>query len=141
MPFKVWASPRALRSSAAVVTVCASLTEGVKRQAGDVPVFQIEDPPLAERETLPTDVVAVKRDLGLSDRPVVLYSGHFESYQGVEVLVDASGRVPEAQFLFMGGELAQWREWDHDGELEWDMLRWKPHRDVAHDRIKRRSSC
>jgi len=98
---------RALRSSAAVVTVCASLTEGVKRQAGDVPVFQIEDPPLAEREKLPTDVVAVKQDLGLSDRPVVLYSGNFESYQGVEVLVDASGRVPEAQFLFMGGEPAE----------------------------------
>ena len=98
---------RALRSSAAVVTVCASLTEGVKRQAGDVPVFQIEDPPLAEREKLPTDVVAVKQDLGLSDRPVVLYSGNFESYQGVEMLVDASSRVPEAQFLFMGGEPAE----------------------------------
>ena len=98
---------RALRSSAAVVTVCASLTEGVKRQAGDVPVFQIEDPPLAERETLPTDVATLKQDLGLSERPVVLYSGNFESYQGVEMLVDASSRVPEAQFLFMGGEPAE----------------------------------
>ncbi len=29
---------------------------------------------------------------------------------------------PGKQLLFMGGELAQWREWDHDGELDWELL-------------------
>jgi glycosyltransferase involved in cell wall biosynthesis len=38
---------------------------------------------------------------------VVLYSGNFESYQGVELLVEAAGLVPEARFLFMGGEPAE----------------------------------
>ncbi|MCB2223905.1 MAG: 1,4-alpha-glucan branching protein GlgB [Actinobacteria bacterium] len=36
--------------------------------------------------------------------------------------------MPGKTTLFMGGEFAQWREWDHDGELEWGLLRWAPHR-------------
>jgi glycosyltransferase involved in cell wall biosynthesis len=96
----------ALRHAAAVVTVCASLTQGVKERAAGVPVFQIEDPPLVDRGALGRDesVQALRRELGLSSQPVVLYSGNFESYQGVELLVDASPLVPNAQFLFMGGE-------------------------------------
>ncbi len=96
----------ALRHAAAVVTVCASLTEGVKARGAGAPVFQIEDPPLADRSELPAGepVDTLHRELGLSDLPVVLYSGNFEPYQGVEMLVDASPLVAEAQFLFMGGE-------------------------------------
>ena len=29
---------------------------------------------------------------------------------------------PGKKLLFMGGEFGQWREWDHDGSLEWDAL-------------------
>jgi hypothetical protein len=38
----------ALRRAAAVVTVCTSLSEGVRRRAPDARVFQIEDPPLVD---------------------------------------------------------------------------------------------
>jgi 1,4-alpha-glucan branching enzyme len=30
---------------------------------------------------------------------------------------------PGKKLLFMGGELASPREWDHDGEIEWDLLK------------------
>jgi len=96
----------ALRRSAVVITVCASLTEGVRRRAPNAAVFQVEDPPLVEPATAPDLAAAegLRRALGLDQKPVVLYSGNFESYQGVEMLVDAATLVPEAQFLFMGGE-------------------------------------
>jgi glycosyltransferase involved in cell wall biosynthesis len=99
----------ALGHSAAVVTVCASLTEGVRTRTGDAPVFQIEDPPLADRADLPGEdgVTALRRELGLPSGPAVLYSGNFEAYQGVELVVDASPLVPDAHFLFMGGEPAE----------------------------------
>jgi glycosyltransferase involved in cell wall biosynthesis len=86
--------------------VCTSLTEGVRARVETVPIFQIEDPPLADRAERPDagQVEALGRELGLSALPVVLYSGNFESYQGVELLLDASPLVPEVQFLFMGGE-------------------------------------
>ncbi len=98
----------ALRHSAAAITVCRSLTEGVAARAPRVPVFQVEDPPLADRAEPPgADAVAeLHRSLGLSSLPVVLYSGNFEPYQGVELLIDAAALVPGVQLLLMGGEPA-----------------------------------
>jgi 1,4-alpha-glucan branching enzyme len=43
---------------------------------------------------------------------------------------------PGKKLLFMGGEMAQWREWDHDGSLEWHLLQFERHagiRSVLHD--------
>jgi glycosyltransferase involved in cell wall biosynthesis len=99
----------ALRHAAAAVTVCTSLTEGVKRRVPELPVFQVEDPPLVDRRQPPAPeaVAALRRELGLGEAPVVLYSGNFESYQGVELLLEATPRVPGAQFLFMGGRPAE----------------------------------
>jgi 1,4-alpha-glucan branching enzyme len=37
---------------------------------------------------------------------------------------------PGKQLLFMGGELAQWREWDHDSSLEWHLFDYTAHRGV-----------
>ena len=31
---------------------------------------------------------------------------------------------------FMGNELAQWGEWDHDASIDWDCLNWQEHRQV-----------
>ena len=95
----------ALRHSSAVITVCASLTEGVKARVPLARVFQIEDPPLVDAAAPPSaEVERLRGELGLGSQPVVLYSGNFESYQGVDLLVDAAGLVPEARFVFMGGE-------------------------------------
>jgi glycosyltransferase involved in cell wall biosynthesis len=49
-------------------------------------------------------VATLRAALGLTPGPVVLYSGNFEPYQGVELLIDAAARVPEAWFVFMGGD-------------------------------------
>ena len=99
----------ALRHAAAAVTVCTSLTDGVKRRAPGVAAFQVEDPPLVDRRTPPTAeaVAALRRELGLGDGPVILYSGNFEPYQGVELLLEATPQVKGAQFLFMGGRLPE----------------------------------
>ena len=96
----------ALRHSAAVVTVCKALTDSVRRRVPTANVFQIEDPPLVGTDEPPTpsSVAALRAALGLGAAPVVLYTGNFEPYQGVESLVDAAAQAPEAQFLFVGGE-------------------------------------
>ncbi len=35
---------------------------------------------------------------------------------------------PGKKLLFMGGEIAQWREWNHDASLDWDLLDQPRHR-------------
>ena len=98
----------ALRQARTVITVCRSLTEGVRERAPTAAVFQVEDPPLvdASAHTSAADVATLRAALGLPAGPVVLYSGNFEPYQGVELLVDAAALVPEASFVLMGGDAA-----------------------------------
>jgi len=96
----------ALHHAGAVVTVCTSLSEGVRRAAPEARVFQIEDPPLVDRSRLagPDAVAALRAELALGPEPVIFYSGNFEPYQGVALLLDAGARLPGAQILLMGGE-------------------------------------
>jgi glycosyltransferase involved in cell wall biosynthesis len=95
----------ALVHSSAAITVCASLTEGVRARAPGLPVFQVEDPPLVDpgAPPAPESVEALRRELTLGPWPVVLYSGNFEPYQGVELLLEALALVPQVQLLLMGG--------------------------------------
>jgi len=99
----------ALQRAHTVITVCTSLTEGVRRSAPSARVFQIEDPPLVDPGAgmEPARLEELRRALQLGPLPVVLYSGNLEPYQGVELLVDAARLTPAAQLLFMGGEPAQ----------------------------------
>jgi glycosyltransferase involved in cell wall biosynthesis len=99
----------ALRHSAAAITVCRSLTDGVRERAPGLLVFQVEDPPLVDPAAVPEPgaVAALRHDLTLGHWPVVLYSGNFEPYQGVELLLDALALVPHVQLLLMGGSPAE----------------------------------
>ncbi|HEX4216633.1 MAG TPA: 1,4-alpha-glucan branching protein GlgB [Candidatus Dormibacteraeota bacterium] len=38
--------------------------------------------------------------------------------------------TPGKKLLFMGGEIGQWSEWQHDGAIEWDELEWEEHRGI-----------
>jgi 1,4-alpha-glucan branching enzyme len=37
---------------------------------------------------------------------------------------------PGKKLLFMGGEIGQWREWNHESELQWDLLEWETHQGI-----------
>lgn len=96
----------AARGAASIITVCTSLTEGIRRYETSAEIFQIEDPPLVDPKQPPAaaDVDALRRELGLSSAPVVFYSGNFEPYQGVPLLIEAVSMVAGVQLLLMGGE-------------------------------------
>lgn len=98
----------AVREAVAVLTVCGTLTERVRRLAPATPVFQIEDAPnvtdLAEPQSARRRVAESWK---LPRGPLIVYTGNLEPYQGIDLLVRAAGRVvgerADASFLIVGG--------------------------------------
>lgn len=102
----------ALQHSDHVLSVCESLTQTARTLAPDVPITQIEDAPLDETFRPAEDGAQRLRDeFQLGADPVVVYTGNFESYQGVDLLLKAAIAVmrecPKCHFVLAGGEAEQ----------------------------------
>lgn len=102
----------AMRRADFVLTVCRSLTDDVRRRAPSARVVQIEDAPV--EAAFHDDVEGARKlreELQLGDGPVVVYTGNFESYQGVELLMRALATVrrhrPDVRGVMVGGEPRQ----------------------------------
>jgi 1,4-alpha-glucan branching enzyme len=52
----------------------------------------------------------------------------WQKFANLRLLLGYMYGEPGKKTLFMGAELGQWAEWDHDKELEWDLLKYDPHR-------------
>lgn len=56
----------------------------------------------------------------------------WQRYAGVRALFAYQWAHPGKKLSFMGNEIAQYGEWDHDGSVDWDALNWPDHRGVQH---------
>jgi glycosyltransferase involved in cell wall biosynthesis len=108
-----WAEDRMVHGSGVVITICQELQDTVDDMgAGERALLienvmggDIEDPPsvgprdIRQRWEIPADA------------PLALYTGTFEAYQGVELLIRASALLarthPQVRVLVVGGEPAQ----------------------------------
>lgn len=98
----------AMRAASLVVTVGPTLSDEVRRVAPDTTILQLEDAPAQDRFEADEDGARrLREEFGLGDAPAVVYTGNFASYQGVDLLVQAAGRVaakrPDIRFVFAGG--------------------------------------
>jgi 1,4-alpha-glucan branching enzyme len=55
----------------------------------------------------------------------------WQRFANLRLLLGYQATLPGKTLLFMGAELAPWKEWDHDGELEWFLSEYPPHAGVA----------
>lgn len=100
------------RRAAAILTVCTALTTKARAIAPHVRTFQIEDFPLEDGHLVDNSLVAqIKKDHALDGKKVLLYTGNFESYQGIDLLLEAYALVrstsaagQENVLLLVGGE-------------------------------------
>jgi glycosyltransferase involved in cell wall biosynthesis len=99
-----------IRRSRVVVVICPSLEETVRAIAPDARTVLIENAPGSSgEEATDAQAAAVRRTLGV-DRaaPLVLYTGTFEAYQGLDLLFAAMGVVlatrPDARLVLAGGK-------------------------------------
>ena len=54
----------------------------------------------------------------------------WQRYAGVRALFAYQWAHPGKNLTFMGNEVAQWGEWDHDSSVDWASLEWPDHRGV-----------
>ena len=54
----------------------------------------------------------------------------WQRYAGVRALFAYQWAHPGKNLTFMGNEIAQYGEWNHDGSVDWDALNWPDHRGV-----------
>jgi glycosyltransferase involved in cell wall biosynthesis len=111
--FFAWAERQMVRRSGVVVTICQELQDTVTAMgAGDRALLienvmggEVEDPPF-----LTPAVIRSKWGIPES-APVLLYTGTFEAYQGVELLCRAAALLavshPHVRVLVVGGEPEQ----------------------------------
>ncbi len=52
----------------------------------------------------------------------------WQKFANLRLLLSYFFAQPGKKLLFMGGEFAQWAEWDHERGLEWNLLTGEPHR-------------
>jgi 1,4-alpha-glucan branching enzyme len=56
----------------------------------------------------------------------------WQRFANLRLLLAYMWAQPGKKLLFMGGEIAQWREWHHDESLDWNLLQYAPHEGVQH---------
>jgi glycosyltransferase involved in cell wall biosynthesis len=105
----------ALRSASAVITICPDLAEYVVPLVDDpsrhilIENSIFEDVKLAS--ATPPSAAETEVMKSVPRPPLVVYSGTFEAYQGLDVLIEAFARVherrPDASLLLVGGTPAQ----------------------------------
>ena len=108
-----WAEGQMVHKSNVVITICQELQDTVIGMgAGERSLLienvmggDIDEPPSRSAE-------AVRAAWGIAkDAPLALYTGTFEAYQGVDMLIEAAAivaaRRPDARVLVVGGEPAQ----------------------------------
>lgn len=109
-----------IRNCDCLITIGADLEEKAFAIAPTVRHARIENLPVhAICETPAAAAVSAKRDeLGLTERPIIVYTGTFESYQGLDLLMNAGKHVfaqrTDAVFVLVGGkpqQIANWQEW------------------------------
>jgi glycosyltransferase involved in cell wall biosynthesis len=105
-----WIERLMIRRSRVVIVICPSLEDAARSVDPQARIVLIENAPgSVDGEATPAQALAVREALGLSPAiPLVLYTGTFEAYQGLDLLFDAMGRVHrrrlDARLLLVGGK-------------------------------------
>ncbi|MFL6278697.1 MAG: glycosyltransferase family 4 protein [Vicinamibacterales bacterium] len=101
-----------VRRSNVVVVICPHLAKLVGEIEPSVPSVLIENAPGSGDAPLDGSGQRIRAELGIGhDTPIVLYTGTFESYQGLDLLFAAARHVlacrPDVRFVLAGGRAEQ----------------------------------
>jgi glycosyltransferase involved in cell wall biosynthesis len=108
-----WAEGQMVHKSQVVITICQELQDTVAGMGAGERALLIENVMGGDVDEAPSQSgAAVRATWGIAaDAPLALYTGTFEPYQGVDLLIEAAAMVatrrPDARVLVVGGEPPQ----------------------------------
>jgi glycosyltransferase involved in cell wall biosynthesis len=108
-----WAEDQMVHGSRVVITICQELQDTVGEMGVGDRALLIENVMGGDvEEPASINPAEVRARWGIADEaPLVLYTGTFEAYQGVEMLAEAAALVakthPQARILVVGGDPQQ----------------------------------
>ena len=92
----------------AMITIGPDLEKYVRAINADIHMQMIENLPLGSKESQGETPQELRKRLGYGDKLVIIYTGTFERYQGVDVLIESAESVirkyPEVIFVLVGGK-------------------------------------
>lgn len=100
---------KALHATDLAVVVSNDVGARARKVRANLPLLQLEDAPLHERFPDAFEKAeTIKASLGIEGRKVVVYTGNFTGYQGVELLIESAAFLrkthPEAVYVLVGEE-------------------------------------
>jgi glycosyltransferase involved in cell wall biosynthesis len=103
-----WMERFVIRRSRTVIVICQHLADTVREIDPNVPTVLIENAPGSGDTAASGAGAPVRHEFGIPDTaPMVLYTGTFEAYQGLDLLFAAARRVlaerPDTRFVLAGG--------------------------------------
>lgn len=108
-----WVEDQMVHKSDVVITICQELQDTVTGMGVGDRALLIENVMGGDVDERPSrSADAIRSTWGIApEAPLALYTGTFEAYQGVDMLIDAAAliaeRRPDARILVVGGEPAQ----------------------------------
>ena len=125
-PFLHYMERRAVRGAAGVTVVCDALARKVRRADPEAPLHVIEDIAIGNPSAR---TPPLRKELGI-DGPMLLYVGNLESYQGIDLMLDAFAAVVAGRrrvhLVVVGGQddhieayRARTRELGLEGRVHW----------------------
>ena len=109
----LWAEDKMVHGSGVIITICRELQDTVEQMGVGERALLIENVMGGDVEDAPSLSASEVRPRWQvpADAPLVLYTGTFEAYQGVELLIDAAAILakthPAARVLVVGGQPRQ----------------------------------
>jgi glycosyltransferase involved in cell wall biosynthesis len=113
--FFEWLEYRAINSSNAVITICPALEEYIRKAYGHARGVMIENVPSEDYPEAITeeDIKKLKAAYSLNGEKIILYTGTFEAYQGLGLLILSAAQIlsqrQDVVFVLVGGNLDQVR--------------------------------
>lgn len=111
--FASWMERKIILNSNVVIGICPHLVETVHSIDSIRKTFVIENTPMVEdlKEVNEEEKKALAQELRLGVGKVLLYTGTFEGYQGLDLLIDSvpfvMERFPNTKYVLVGGEAHQ----------------------------------